>query len=481
MKKLIILSAVIVSALAGCKTQQQASTVINDDVYTSPKHYTKVVPQKTSDIDLSAPQQISTPDSSSRAKSGSATWYDEYSGSKSGGQDVSGEQGSASNPESYVDPNLYDNTYSSDPDVNVYVGSSYDPFFWGSSVSIGCGFGWGSYYWGYPYYNWYYPYYGYYPYSYWGWGGGYSYWNGYWDGYNDGYWNGHHWWNDDSHSGSSYYYGQRRMLTSGNDRTHFGTGRIVNPESFTTGRVTPRTIEDQRNSKSNDRTAGTRSINQQGTERITPSQEKIRSTERIKSEVTTRNDGNKVSPERQRYQYERIKKEPTPAVNPRNGNGARDIRPKTQREQPVPKYSRTEVRTQSNRTVETQNYTSPAYKQPKYSQEYINPRSQGSTNTGIRESGQTRKSTPTVTGSQNRNYSTPSSSGRKIGTPSNTNNTRTYSTPSRSHSSPSISSPSRSSGSSGTHSGGNYSAPSRSSGSSGNSGSHSGGGGGRRK
>jgi hypothetical protein len=484
MKKLIMVITIIAAALSGCKTQQQTSTVAYDDVYANPKYSKQPVAEKpqSKSMDMSAPQQITTPDSTSGMKSGSSSWYEDYTDySKSSGQQVTtNSQGNSTDGNSnYVDPNLYDNSYSSNPDVNIYVGSSYDPFFWGSSVSIGCGFGWGwdSYYWGYPYSSWYYPYYGFYPYSY-GWGG---YWNGYWDGYNDGFWDGHHG-NPYYNTYSSFYYGQRRMLSSSGEGNHPRGSRPIGVGTTSSINKTPASIN-PRDSKINERTANTRTVDPRRTDRNDATQGKVNPRDRVNPETGSRSNVNTTPADRQHYTYDRNKQTPSP-VNQRTGNTRTNTRVNKQGELPAPKYSRTENRIPANRNVETQNYSSPAYRQPKTSQDYINPRTQDNRNNGTRETNvQRRSNTNTDNVGQSRSRTTPSSNDRRYATPSN-NNTRSSSTPSRSGSSSGYSSPTRSystPSSSGTRSssGGSYSSPSRSSG--GSSSPSSGGGGGRRK
>jgi len=478
MKKLIILTAVIISALTGCKTQQQAGTVTNDDVYASPKYSSKTVQPNHQNVDLSAPQQVATPDSVSRAKSGSATWYDDYSdySNSSSRQAAPTKTGSSSGSgNSYVDPSIYDNSYSSNPDVNVYLGSSYDPFFWGSSVSIGCGFGWGwdSYYWGYPYPSWYYPYYGYYPYAY-GYGG---YWNGYWNGYNDGYWDGHH--GNPYYNTYSTYYGQRRMLTSGGSGNIHGGSRIVTPGvtpiDQTRGNISSQRITNVNGTSTTNRSTdpGRSGINSSTQGKITPSG-------RNQADPGAHTGVTPTPADRQHYRFDRSKVNQAPA-NQRTGTSTTDNRQNNKGDLFSTKDSRSGDRSTGTRTVATQNYSSPAYRQPKYSQEYINPRSQSSKNTGSRESNVQARSS----GSDNRGYVAPSSNNRRYSAGYNSNSQRGYGAPSRSSSSSGYSSPSRSystPGSGGSRSGGgggNHSSSSR--GGSGGSGSSGGSGGGRRK
>lgn len=492
MKKSIILLSIIISVLTGCKTQQQSSTLAYDDVYANPKYSNKPAPVKQKNMDLSVPQQITTPDSSSASKSGS--WYDDYndysnSVNQQGSNSQKGYSGNGNNI--YSDPNLSDNSYSSSPNVNIYLGTSYDPFFWGSSLSFGWGFGcgWGSSYWGYPYSSWYYPYYGYYPYAYGGWG---DYWNGYnngyWNGYNDGFWDGSHG-NPYYNTYSSFYYGQRRMLSSGGDGNIHVNPRKIEPGSQTTTDINASRMGNPR-AKVTESVNNTESITQKRTGQAIPNQERINPSGRIRTDAGSTAEINKTPADRQHYKYDRSKINQAP-VNPRNESVVPNSRQNNQRGVPSAKDARQGERSRSTGTAETQSYSSPAYRQPKYSQEYINPRSQDNRNTGARESNNNQvRSSSNDNRSQNRGYVAPSSNARRFTTPSNNNNSnnqRSYSTPSRSNSSSGYSSPSRSystPSTSGSRSGGggSYSAPSRSSGgSSAPSGSGGGGGGGRRR
>ena len=158
----------------------------------------------------------------------------------------------------------------------------------------------------------------------------------------------------------------------------------------------------------------------------------------------------------ERYRYTR----------PTNGQTSQYVRPSgqsTQRDRPQPRYTRPENNVPQTRSSEMQNYSSPAYRQPKSSQEYIAPRGQStrpSYNNNSNSSGRNytpsqgnerRNTSPSYNNSNsNRQYTPPSNSGnRNYSTPSRSNSTPSYSTPSRSapsNSSPSYSSPSRSSG-----------------------------------
>lgn len=492
MKKSIILIAFIFLAFTGCKTQQQASTSANDDVYANPKYSAKHGQTVQKDVDLSAPQQVATPDSSSTAKSGS--WYNDYNDySKSTQpQETNNQSGSSSgtNNTTYVDPNVYDNTYSSNPDVNVYIGSSYDPFFWGSTVSIGCGFdwGWNSFYWGFPYSSWYYPYYGYYPYfgyypNY------YGGWGGYWDGFHDSYWYGHHENPFHNNSYSSYYYGQRRMLSSGGDGSRQINPRRILPTTPAAIGVNQRTLINPQGTRINEPTTRPGSETRRNLDASGAVRGQANTGGRFQNDPGGKPEPQRIPADRQHYRFDRTRGTQS-YIDNRNEKPTPGVRPNNQNSNPAPRNNRTGDQSSSTRVLETQNYSSPAYRQPKYSQEYSNPRSQG--NGGI-----ARESTPPARGtsgvdnrSQTRRFSDPSQNSRRYSSPSNSmNNQRSYSPPTRSNSSSGFSSPTRSYSSpntnSGTRSGGgsSFSAPSRS-GSSGNSSRGNGGGGsggGRRK
>jgi hypothetical protein len=175
-----------------------------------------------------------------------------------------------------------------------------------------------------------------------------------------------------------------------------------------------------------------------------------------------------VPPDKQHYNYVRSTVQGNTRVIKNNQvNNTRSTSSNVQRQSPTPKYVRPGTQQQTNRT-NAQAYSSPAYRQPKSSQEYTNPRTQQGRPTGVSQnttrtvnnnnagSSVRRYSTPYNTGGNARIYSNPSGGSRSYSTPS-----RSYSSPSRSggsYSSPShsSSSPSRSGGSSGGSSGGGH-------------------------
>lgn len=462
MKKSALLIVIPCLILSGCKTQQKATTENYDDVYYSkPKLAQSANNDAGSSQDLSAPKYVTPPDSSSSVKSGSAS-------SKEDNSDYS----YSARLKRFHDPvgklGYYDNYYTNNPNsdstsgnqtVNVYAGSGWDPF---SSMNFGLGYGgWG--YGGFGYggggFGWGYPYDWYYPYSYWGPGcyccGYYGYYP-YWDyGYGFGFGNN--------------YYGRRSTLSSndGNGRRNLRSNeqssvsdQTRNNNGTSSGRdsrsaINPpysRTGEATRSIAGNGTTNGTN---------ITPSQ---RGTINSNPQPIAK----RTPADQQRYNYKKNnaqKSSPYPRNTSKNNQGQRA----------VPRYAKPEYSTPS-RAGQAQIYSSPAYRQPKSSQEYISPRTQDVQNSG--------------NNSTNRSYSSPSNNVRRSGTGNNTrtysspsNNSRnTYTAPSRSFT-PSNSSPSRTNNYSAPSrsGGGSYSAPSRSGNSGGGNNNSGSSGGGRRK
>ena len=446
MKKLIIFSVLIATFLFGCKSQQKTTGYTYDDVYSNRSDHAKITSKpKIQNEDLSASHSIASPDSSSALSSTSAASNEDYSDNSYAARIKrfnSKNTGLNYNNEYYTGSSDSTSSGGSSPDVNIYFGNSWGSSFWGPSYSFGWGFGWGDcsfcypYSWYYPYYYGY-PYYSYYPYSYWYWD--YPYWGGYGYGHHHGDWN----WNNGNFR--DHYYGQRRTLSTPDGGRNSRTNTSgTNPES---GQV------------KNTRTGDPGVIK--------------RSSDQIRS---GRADINRVPPEKQRYRYTRSRtQENTRVVRSNQDNRTRSDRNVVQRKEPSPRYTRPGNQQQATRS-DAQTYSSPAYRQPKSSQEYINPRTQQGRPTGV--NGNSKR---------NGNYSTPTPSGRRYSSPSNTGgNSRTfsnpsggnrnYSTPSRSYSSPGNTTPSRSSSPS-------YSAPSRSNSAPSNSGGNSGssGGSGRRR
>ncbi|MCX6245497.1 MAG: hypothetical protein NTU98_12455 [Bacteroidetes bacterium] len=440
MKKSIIFIVLIAAALFGCKSQQKATTYTYDDVYSSRSDVPKTTSkQKIQDEDLTGATQIASPDSSGSLNAQSALSGTDLSDNSYAARIKNFHQqnpGAPYNDEYYTSSADSSSPGGSSPDVNVYLGSS-----WGApSFSFGVGFGWGDPYWGYPYdwyypYSWYYPYYGGYPYY---WGYPYSWYNPWYNPccyydypyYGNGY--------GDNHYNDNYYYGQRRTLSStdggrnsraATDGTASGGGQVSNPRTDVSAGKSNIT-SDQGKSGRTDVTAGRSNI----------------TTDQNKSGRTNTS----TSPDKQRYTYTRS----TPNGNSRavkNYPGTRSAsdRSYAQRQQSAPRYSKPGSG-QVSRSSAPQTYSSPSYRQPKSSQEYINPRS-----SGTRENPGTRSnSNPSTSGKR---YSSPgNNSGGYRSSPGQSGSNHSYSTPQRSGSSSGYSSPSRSSSPS-------YSSPSRSS------------------
>jgi hypothetical protein len=458
---------------------KKKNTVTSDDVYYSTssknkKHSTTqpetvsgfVEPESTS-ADSSGTYLIN-PGLDSLKLPNSATSYDDYNDyaySARVKRFHNAEKDASYFNETYTDPSNYDTSVpsgSDSPDVNVYLGAGIGSFY-GPSFSFGIGWGCNPWYWdfgwGYPFYpSWYWNYY-WWPYMpYWN---PYGYWNGYWTGYWTGYWDGYYGypygWNTWDYPYVNTYYGRRRPITSPG-----GIGvnqRSISEQTTTHPERNQRIINPERNDRSiPPNTLSARTLSN------TPDAE--------------RKTVNRVipPPSQQRYQYTR------------STDRGESVRTRTsseiaQKQQPQPpKYVKPEVNRSTPTQTRTQTYSSPVYKQPKSSQEYLSPRSraipQGApqqTRTGPPEQ-INRQVQPLPRQSTNQqNSSTP----RQYSVPNRTNtNSKSYSTPGRSYNIPN-SSPSRSGSSAAPSrsSGNSYSAPSRSSGNSGSGGGF----GGRRK
>jgi hypothetical protein len=409
MKKLMIFSILIATFFLGCKTQQKSTGYSYDDVYSSGSKPAMVASTgKIQNTDLSASPSVASADTSSLKSKTAAKSQVDYSDNsysarikrfngKNPGLDYSSEY--------YTKPT--DSTSSSggsSPDVNLFVGSSWDSPFCDPYSSFGLGFGWGDfgfgygypYYWGSPYFSSYY--------GYWG--------NPYWGG--EG-WHHHYW----DWGFNNRYYGQRTVTSRG--------GATARATAITTNKTIP------------------------GRTNINP-----------------------VSPDKQRYNYVRSTSQGnTRTARNIQDNKAGSSRTYVQHQQPSPRYVRPGSQTQMGRT-NAQAYSSPAYRQPKSSQEYINPHpQQGRPASASENYGRTgnynnpnsgrRYSSPTYNGGNSRVYSNPSGS------------SRFYNTPSRSYSSGGYGS-SRSSGSGYSSPSHSYSAPSHSGGGGGGGGRSSGGG-----
>lgn len=439
MKKIAWIIVVLPFLLAGCKTQKQASTANNDDVYSHPVHTSKKAKTTAPDADLSAPQALASADSTNAKAPASATYddYNDYSYSARVKRFHHPEQGKGYYDETYTNPSNYDSNASNNQDVNTYGGSGNGSC---CSPSLSFGFGWGNPYsfgWGTPYgygwdWGWYPNYYGYNP---WAWSWYYPYYPyypwGYWGGYNDWY-NGYGF----PYSYTNTFNGRRKTLSSNN-----GIHAPL-PSERSNNTIAKDALQ------KNQRTAN--DVNNQ----------------RLSSVPATRANVSKINPAQQHYRYTR----PATRQSTRYTPNTSAVSTRTQvklREQPVPKYTRPEAGNMVARSSEPQHYSSPAYRQPKSSQEYLNPRTQVNRN-------------PVNPGSNNQGrYTAPSNNERRSSYPQNNGYNRSYSPSTRSYNS-GYSQPSRSFNNSfPSRSGGGGYSPSRSGGGSsgGGGGSHSSGGG----
>lgn len=453
MKKSALLLLITGLILSGCKTQQKATTENYDDVYYSkPKLAQSANKEPGSSQDLSAPKYVTSPDSSSSVKSGSASSKEDnsdysYSSRLKRFHDPVGKLGYYDN---YYTNNQNSDSASGNSSVNMYFGSSWGPSYWDPYFSMGWGFGgWGmGWDWGYPY-SWYSPYY------YWGmpcyycgcygWGS-YPYWD-------YGYRN--------------TFYGRRTGLSSGN-----GTGNRNMRTSQSSSVAGPArtnskspSLRDSRNSVKapySRNTEVSRATVGKATN-INPAQ---RGTVNSNPQPVVKH----TPADQQHYNYKRTNVQ-------KNVASPRNVNKNTQGQRAVPRYVKPEYSTPA-RAGQAQIYSSPAYRQPKSSQEYISPRNQNIQNSGNNGQSRSAYSSPNNVrryggGNSTRSYSSPS-----------VNTRGTYMGPTRSFS-PNMSAPSRGGGAgysapSRSGGGGSYSAPARS-GNSGGGSSGSGGGGGRRK
>ncbi|MCX6283524.1 MAG: hypothetical protein NTW31_04715 [Bacteroidetes bacterium] len=445
MKRAAFIAVIISILMIACKTQQQAVSVNNDDVYSTPARH-KSQPAKSPDFNqdltsaLASDQAKVAPDSLTKA----ATL--DYS-------DVSyaARLQKFQHPQStksYFDNTTSDTTviYSNSPNVSInfgYGGGYYDPYFsmgfgWGYP-SYGWGFGWDySYYWGYPYWGYnpycyccYYPYYG--------------------EG--NGYYNS--------------YYGPRESAVSNTAYSRNSRGEVSNPASSA------------RNERGTVVTANNRSLPPSSVRSTTSPLPSTRGADpvytrtgtqpspgvRSADPVTTTQRKPPASQERYHYTRPSNERQGTYSRNTGNNNAYRETK-----QQPAPRYTQPGA-TPVQRQGQVQNYTPGSYRQARSSQEYINPRVQ-SQNSAVRQ-GSTSGNRGGSSVDQ-RGYVSPS--GTRSSAPGS--GARQYSSP-RNYS-PGSSSPSRgySPGySSPSHSAPSYSAPSGGGRSGG--GSYGGGGGGR--
>lgn len=450
MKKSILSIVIISLAISACTTQKLASSYENDDVYSRSSSLANT-PIRYSQSSVSGAQVITTPDSVVRVKSGSSTFaddYNDYSYSSRLNRFNSSDTTKGYFDKSYAGDASLGNT---DPNVNLYfgVGSGFGNY-WGPSYSFGMGWGYPSYGWGYdwgwgygyPYYGWYNPWY--YPYSYYyPYGCCYCYnpW------YNEGY---------PPYYITDSYYGSRKSLTTSDGGTGLRNDRGSSQNSSAYANLNQRTTGTPPNSRSTEPAPGTRITGQSGTRSVPSNQRE--------------------------YHYARSGNSQQAPYSRKDGQ----TKTQTRRQQSSPRYSRPENINSTQRSGSTQSYSSPVYRQPKSSQEYLSPRTQ---NPGV------PRTTPSSIGTRS-NSNPPTTGYRNRPVPSNTS-TKGYSAPSRSNS-PGYSAPARSgssfsspsrSGGSGSYSApspsssGSYSAPARSGGSGGSapSGGGSGSGGGRRR
>ena len=394
MKKSAWIIAIISLLAVACTTQKQVTSAMNDDVYYSSGKSSQPVASAVKP-QANGAQVVSTPDNAKVQKSNSSSFADDYNDYSYSGR--INRFNSKDTTKGYFDDTYTNGSTSSNSgngNVSLYLGlgAGYGGFYSGFGYPYstwGMDYGWGypyygmgmGYGWGFPYYGWYSPWYNPCYYCY---------------GYNDGYYGGY------PIYASNNYYGSRRS----NYRTDGGSkapnsrtaSNPANANATPSGRVT----------SGNARTAATPSRN------IVPaSQENYRYTRPAGSRQTAT----------------------------QNTTGRNQVQTRNQAPQPQtpPRYTRPENTVQTQRSGSVQNYTSPVYRQPKSSQEYIAPRGQStrpSYNNNSNSSG--RNYTPSQ--GNERRYTSPSynnsNSNSQYSPPSNSGN-RSYSTPSRSNSTPS--------------------------------------------
>ncbi len=417
MKKSAFFIAIISLATVACTSQKMATTAVNDDVYSSSRRHEQPV-AKTTQPTVSGAQVVTSPDNAKPQKPASSSFADDYNDYSYAGR--INRFNSKDTTKGYFDDS-YSGTSSTgggnDPNVNISFGFGTGFGGYGSSMYFGSGWGYPyysmgfGYGWGYPYYGmgWGYPYYGYSPWY-------NPYWYGY--GYNDPYYG-----YPPYYASSSIYYGRRTSLS----RTDGGIHNLRTASPVAGGSV-------NQNDRSRSTTVNTRNTGQQVT-KVPATQETYRYSRPGNSQVVYQRNNGKVQNQAQVQ---------------RQGQG------QVPHPQPAPRYTRPENATQVQRSGSAQSYSSPVYRQPKTSQEYLAPRTQstnaarsGSQVSGSRVSsgaGYRQSGTP----SQGRSYSAPSGSS---GSPSQGRSGSTYSTPARSGGSNNSSSPARSGGSSGGSSG----------------------------
>jgi len=473
MKNLFWISALITLALSACTSQKQATSYVNDDVYISSSKPKNSVPSTSSN--QQGAQVVTTPDKSTAKKPASSTFeddYNDYSYSSRIDRFNSKDTTKGYFDQSYTGGDNSDQS-SGGSNVSIYLGAGFGGGFYGPSFYYGMGWGSPYSYWGYGYgYGWGYPYYGYYDPWYYPW---YRPWYNPWYypccycyGYNDYY---------TPYYSTNTYYGSRKSL-------YRADGGSTSPNARDASGGSANTM----NRSGSQAVAPTysRSLNQPSARTTTPSE---RST--VQTPQST-----PVSQEK--YRYTRPAAERSSGYQRTTTQETGRTSGEASRQQPAPRYIRPENESAGQRSGSAQSYSSPVYRQPKSSQEYLAPRTQSPVST---------RSTTQSVDSRSGNNNTGNSGSRQYASPGNT--TRTYSNPSRSGSSgyqaprsnstyqapartnnnESYSSPSRSGGGSystpsNSNNGGSYSAPARSGGSGGgmpSGGGGSNGGGGRRR
>lgn len=450
--------ALIGLSLAACTAQKQTASLANDEVYSTPA----AAARYTISEPAAVTQVVTAPDKSVSGKPASSTWQDDYN-------DYSYSSRIKRFNNSDTAKSYFDEQYTGDglgsvqdnsPNVNIYLGygTGYDWYF-GPSYTFGWGYPYSRWGWGWDYY-WGWPSYSYWGYPYYRWGYPYSY------GYNP-------WYNPCGYCPPYYYdwYAGNYPVVYSN--TYYGPRNSLFRSDV--GSTPP-----------NNRIAGNQNNIQPPNDRVAGSPPNNRALTPTGRENPTGAPYNR-SAAQEKYRYNRSAKPDTPPNTRTIHQEPRSKPGSAERSQSSPRYIRPE-NAAAQRTSPAQNYSSPVYRQPKTSQEYLAPRSQPQQNQRNTFPSQNDRSSGNT-------YTAPSRSSepqRRITSPGRTEPMRTnpapsrssspsfdrgsFSSPQRSNPSPSYSAPSRSSGSSG----GSFSAPSRSSGS-GSSAPSSGGGSGRRR
>lgn len=426
MKRVAFIAVVISLLMSACKTPQQAVSVNNDDVYSTPsrqKSTSAPAPSANQDLTsaLAANPEAVTHDSL-KAKAATLDYSDVSYADR-----IKKFQHPQSNT-SYFGNSSADTTVvcCNNPNININLGYGGGYYDWGPSFSFGFGwgYGWGyPYYWDYPWYYYPYPYYGYPYYGYYPYYPYYPYWEG-------GYYRS--------------YYGPRQSVAGNAPYTR-----------------------DSREASTNTAPAARSSAPGVASERVAPPSS-VRSTTQNGTSGRTVNPGTtqrtpQASQERYHYVRPANERQGTYNRNAGQGNAYRDSR-----QQPSPKYAQPGT-VPVQRQGHIQNYTPGNYRQARSSQEYINPRVQAQNSAGRPATTSGARSGSSVNG---RGYSSPGTYGGSRNQPSSS--PRSYS-PSRGFTPSHSFSPSPSGG--GSRSGGGYGGGGGRSGGGGGGGGHSGGGG----